>query len=147
MFDHDDKKNDSPLDPLGLLRERDSAVSLVLDIAGNGSGRPRPQNQIEPPLEIGSAEFDNGAMLDVILDRDFVQNRTIYFSYAEPFNGGGRTALARARLDDNEMPQLSDVKVIYRQHGPASSGNHFGSRIVQGSDVNLFVTNGEHHRS
>jgi glucose/arabinose dehydrogenase len=85
-----------------------------------------------------------GGLLDVILDRDFVQNRTIYFSYAEPFNGGGRTALARARLDDSEVPRLADVKVIYRQHGPASRGNHFGSRIVQASDGNLFVSNGEH---
>jgi glucose/arabinose dehydrogenase len=83
-------------------------------------------------------------LLDVILDRDFAQNRTIYFSYAEPFNGGGRTALARARLDDNEMPRLAEVKVVYRQHGPASRGNHFGSRIVQANDGNLFVTNGEH---
>ena len=88
--------------------------------------------------------LEQGGLLDVILDRDFAHNRTIYFSYAEPFDGGGRTALARARLDDDEVPRLADVKVIYRQHGPASSGNHFGSRIVQESDGNLFVTNGEH---
>jgi aldose sugar dehydrogenase len=102
--------------------------------------------QLSPPLGNVPKVFgsEQGGLLDVILDRDFAQNRTIYFSYAEPFDGGGRTALARARLDDNEMPQLSDVKVIYRQHGPASSGNHFGSRIAQASDGNLFVTNGEH---
>jgi len=87
--------------------------------------------------------FRQGGLLDVILDRDFAQNRTIYFSYAEPFNRGGRTALARARLDDNET-QLVEVKVIYRQQGPPSSGNHFGGRIVQTNDGNLFVTNGEH---
>jgi glucose/arabinose dehydrogenase len=40
--------------------------------------------------------------------------------------------------------RLADVKVVYRQHGPASRGNHFGSRIVQANDGNLFVTNGEH---
>jgi glucose/arabinose dehydrogenase len=85
-----------------------------------------------------------GGLLDVILDRNFAQNRTIYFSYAEPFDGGGRTALARARLEAGEVPGLSDVTVIYRQHGPASRGNHFGGRIVQASDGNLFLTNGEH---
>ena len=102
--------------------------------------------QLSPPLGNVPKVFalEQGGLLDVILDRDFVHNRTIYFSYAEPFDGGGRTALARARLDDDEVPRLADVKVIYRQHGPASSGNHFGSRIVQGSDGNLFVTNGEH---
>jgi aldose sugar dehydrogenase len=102
--------------------------------------------QLSPPLGNVPRVFGSGqgGLLDVILDRDFAQNRTIYFSYAEPFNRGGRTALARARLDDSETPRLSDVKIIYRQQGPASSGNHFGSRIVQASDGNLFVTNGEH---
>jgi glucose/arabinose dehydrogenase len=36
------------------------------------------------------------------------------------------------------------VKVIYRQHGPPSRGNHFGGRIVQVADGTLFLTNGEH---
>jgi glucose/arabinose dehydrogenase len=85
-----------------------------------------------------------GGLLDVILDRGFAQNRTIYFSYAEPFDGGGRTAVARARLETGETPRLTDVKVIYRQHGPASRGLHYGSRIAQAADGNLFITNGEH---
>jgi glucose/arabinose dehydrogenase len=84
-----------------------------------------------------------GGLLDLALDRNFAQNKTIYFSYAEPFDGGGRTALARARLDA-ETPKLDDVKVIYRQEGPASRGDHFGSRIAQSSDGNIFLTNGEH---
>lgn len=85
-----------------------------------------------------------GGLLDLALDRDFAQNRTIYFTYAESFDGGGRTAMARATLDAGETPRLADVKVIYRQHGPASRGNHFGGRIAQGADGNLFLTNGEH---
>ncbi len=85
-----------------------------------------------------------GGLLDIILDRDFARNRTIYFSYAEPFDGGGRTALARAKLDPGATPALSDVKVIYRQQGSASRGNHFGGRIAQSTDGNLFVSNGEH---
>jgi aldose sugar dehydrogenase len=118
-----------------LVTERPGRIRIV--------GR---NGQLSPPVGNVPKVFavSQGGLLDVILDRDFAQNRTIYFSYAEPFNGGGRTALARARLDDSEMPPLTDVKVIYRQHGPASRGNHFGSRIVQASDGNLFVTNGEH---
>ena len=77
--------------------------------------------QLSPPLGNVPRVFASGqGGCDVILDRDFAQNRTIYFSYAEPFNGGGRTALARARLDDNAMPRLADVKVIYRQQGPVA---------------------------
>jgi len=102
--------------------------------------------RLSPPLAGVPRVFASGqgGLLDVILDRNFAQNRTIYFSYAEPFDGGGRTALARARLEAGEVPGLSDVTVIYRQHGPASRGNHFGGRIVQAGDGNLFLTNGEH---
>jgi glucose/arabinose dehydrogenase len=85
-----------------------------------------------------------GGLLDVITDRSFADNRTIYFCYAERVAGGGRTALARATLADGASPHLVDVKVIFRQDGPLSSGNHYGCRIVQGSDGNLFVTLGEH---
>ncbi len=85
-----------------------------------------------------------GGLFDVALDRDFAHNRTIYFTYAEPFDGGGRTALARAQLDLGATPALAAVKVIYRQEGPASRGPHFGGRIAQAADGNLFVSNGEH---
>src|SRR5262249_49557481 len=44
----------------------------------------------------------------------------------------------------SEMPRLTDVKVIYREYGPPSNGNNFGSRIVQAMDGTLFATNGEH---
>src|SRR5439155_3338669 len=74
----------------------------------------------------------------------FAQNHTIYFCYAEPVDGGARTALARARLLDEGTPRLEAVEVIFHQAGPLSSGNHFGCRIVQTPDDNLFLTMGEH---
>ena len=83
-----------------------------------------------------------GGLHDVILDRSFTDNHTIYFCYAEPAAGGARTALARARL--MEESTLTDVTVIFHQDGPLSSGNHFGCRIVQARDDNLFLTLGEH---
>ena len=55
-------------------------------------------------------------------------------------SGGARTALARATLADDS--RLDDVKVIFRQDGPLSSGNHFGCRIAQSADSNLFLTHG-----
>ena len=118
-----------------LVTERPGRMRIV---ALNG--------QLSPPLANVPKVFavSQGGLLDVILDRNFAQNHTVYFSYAEPFDGGGRTALARARLEAGEVPRLADVKVIYRQHGPASRGNHFGGRIVQAADGTLFLTNGEH---
>ena len=99
-----------------------------------------------PPLAGVPAVFarSQGGLHDVALDRDFAGNQTIYLCYAEPASGGGRTALARGRLVDHETPRLDDVRVIFRQDGPQSSGNHFGCRIVHMPDGNLFLTLGEH---
>jgi len=99
-----------------------------------------------PPLGGVPTVFarSQGGLHDVALDRDFAGNQTIYLCYAEPAGGGGRTALARGRLVDQETPRLDDVRVIFRQDGPLSSGNHFGCRIVQTPDSNLFLTLGEH---
>jgi len=85
-----------------------------------------------------------GGLHDVVLDRNFANNKTIYFCFAEPAEGGGRTALARAAFSDGEAPKLDDVKVIFRQDGPLSSGSHYGCRIVQGRDGNLWLTMGDH---
>ena len=85
-----------------------------------------------------------GGLLDVVIDKDYAQNTTIYFCFAEKAGGGGRTAVARAKLDASASPKLNDVKIIFRQEGPLSSGNHYGCRIAQAPDRNLFVTLGEH---
>ena len=99
-----------------------------------------------PPLGGVPTVFarSQGGLHDVALDRDFAGNQTIYLCYAEPAGGGGRTALARARLVEEGTPRLDGVKVLFRQDGPLSSGNHFGCRIVQTPDSNLFLTLGEH---
>ena len=85
-----------------------------------------------------------GGLHDVMLDRSFAQNHILYFCYAEPVEGRARTALARARLIDEGTARIDDVDVIFRQAGPLSSGNHFGCRIVQTPDDNLFLTTGDH---
>ena len=85
-----------------------------------------------------------GGLLDVVLDRAYTQNQTIYFCYAAPGGGGAHTALARAKLSAGEAPGLTDVTVIFRQEGPLSTGNHHGCRIVNMPDGNLFLTLGDH---
>jgi glucose/arabinose dehydrogenase len=87
-------------------------------------------------------------LMDVILDRNFAQNHTIYFSYVERFRYkvGGRIAIARAQLDE-AAPHLTGVKVIYRQNGPAGSGSNIGCRIVQAPNGDLFASQGDHFAS
>ena len=84
-----------------------------------------------------------GGLLDVAVDPDFARNQTIFFSYAEPRQGGNGTALARARLVDGPQPRLEDVKVIFRQTPNWDSRLHFGSRIVFAKDGTLFLGLGE----
>jgi aldose sugar dehydrogenase len=118
-----------------LVTERPGRMRIV----GN-------DGKLSPPLAGVPKVFavNQGGLLDVVLDRGYAQNNTIYFCYAEPANGGARTALARARLLDEGNPRLDDVKVIFRQDGPLSQGGHFGCRIVQTPDSNLFLAMGEH---
>jgi glucose/arabinose dehydrogenase len=101
--------------------------------------------RLSPPLAGVPRVFarGQGGLHDIILDRGFLQNRAVYSCYAEPADGGGRTAMTRARLND-EGGRLDDVQVIFRQEGPLSSGNHFGCRIVQARDGTLFLTLGDH---
>ena len=89
---------------------------------------------------------NQGGLHDVALDRRFAANRTIYFCFAEPADGGARTSLARALLPEGGPPRLEEVKVIFRQDGPLSSGHHFGCRIAQSADDNLFLSMGDHGR-
>jgi glucose/arabinose dehydrogenase len=102
--------------------------------------------KLSPPLAGVPKVFASGqgGLHDVVLDRRYAENHTIYFCFAEPVGGGARTALARARLVDDANPRLEDVKVIFHQDGPLSSGNHFGCRIAQTPDDNLFLTMGDH---
>jgi glucose/arabinose dehydrogenase len=103
------------------------------------------EGQLSPPLK-GVPDVwasGQGGLLDVAIDKSFAQNKTLYFCFAERAGGGGRTAIARAKLNDG-TGRLDETKIIFRQEGPLSSGNHYGCRIVQANDGNLFVTLGEH---
>ena len=114
-----------------LVTERPGRLRIVAD------------GKLSPPLAGVPKVFasSQGGLHDVALDRNFAQNQTIYFCFADPHDGGGRTSMARARLAGDA---LDDVKVIFRQEGPPSSGRHFGCRIVQTPDDNLFLTMGDH---
>lgn len=86
-----------------------------------------------------------GGLLDVALDPGFASNQLIYWSYAEPRDGGtNNTAVARGRfVDDATAPRVERVEVIYRQVPAMASRGHFGSRLVFGRDGTLFITQGD----
>jgi glucose/arabinose dehydrogenase len=82
-------------------------------------------------------------LLDVALDRGHAHNQTIYFCYVEPVDGGGRTAVARAKLLDGQPPRLDGLRTIFRANGPAGVEASFGCRLLQTFDGNLFVAIGD----
>ncbi|MFD1883663.1 PQQ-dependent sugar dehydrogenase [Paracoccus pacificus] len=106
-----------------------------------------PDGQIGP--EIAGvpkvSQAGQGGLLDVALAPDFEQSGQIYFSFAEPRDGGNGTSVARGRLvqDDAGGGKLEDVAVIFRQMPTYDGDKHFGSRLVFAPDGNLFVTVGE----
>ena len=93
-----------------------------------------------------------GGLLDVIVDSDFANNRSLYFCFSEPAVSGNAnsTALARATLSADNT-RLEDVKVIFSQKPKTVSTAHFGCRIVESRasgingnpDGKLFLTLGE----
>ena len=84
-----------------------------------------------------------GGLLDVALDPDFADNRTIYWSYADPRGDGENgTSVARGKLNQ-DMTGVENVEVIFRQEPAWASTKHFGSRLVFDGEGRLYVTLGE----
>jgi glucose/arabinose dehydrogenase len=95
-----------------------------------------------PPVDARS----QGGLLDVSLDPAFASNQLIYWSYAEPREGGmNNSAVARGRLveDAGAAPRVDNVQVIFHQIPSMNSQQHYGGRLVWGRDGTLFVTLGD----
>jgi len=83
-----------------------------------------------------------GGLLDLALSPTFETDRTIFFSFAEPRQGGNGTAVGRGVLSADSRA-LEQVQVIF-QALPTYDGNlHFGSRLAFGPDGMLYITLGE----
>jgi aldose sugar dehydrogenase len=85
-----------------------------------------------------------GGLLDVAIDPAFAGNQLIYWTYAEPTDGGmNNTAAARGRLVEDDAPRVEGVQVIYHQAPSMVSTQHFGGRLVFARDGTLFITQGD----
>ena len=83
-----------------------------------------------------------GGLLDVALSPSFATDRTIFWSFSEPRQGGNATSVARGVLSaDNRS--LSQVQVIFRSLPVYDGQMHYGSRLAFAPDGKLFVTIGE----
>ena len=85
-----------------------------------------------------------GGLLDVALSPTFANDGLIYWSYAEPREGGNGTSVGRGRLVEGAGgPRLENVQVILRTSPTYDGDKHYGSRLVFAPDGKLFVTMGE----
>ncbi len=81
-------------------------------------------------------------LLDVALSPSFESDRTIYWSFSEPRDGGNATSVARGVLSADRR-SLEQVSVILRTMPAYSNNHHYGSRLAFGPDGKLYVTVGE----
>ena len=127
------------VEPLGngelLVTERPGRMRIV-----------SPGGQLGEPIA-GLPKVDargQGGLLDVALSPTFASDRTIYWSYAEPREGGNGTSVARGVLSADRS-RLDQVKVIFREEPTVESTAHFGSRLTFAADGSLLVTLGERY--
>ena len=83
-----------------------------------------------------------GGLLDVVIGPGFEQDRMIYWSYAEPREGGNATSVARGRLSDDGT-SVGAVQVIFRASPTYDGDKHYGSSLAFANDGKLFITLGE----
>ena len=67
----------------------------------------------------------------------------VYWTYAEPREGGNGLAVARGKLVDGATPRIDGATVIFRMMPTLDSKQHYGGRLVFRADGTLFVTLGE----
>lgn len=122
-----------------LVTERPGRLRVV-----TADGRVQPPVRGLPAVASGG----QGGLLDMVLDTGFERNRRLYFCFSEPASdgGGNSTALATATLAP-DASALQDVRILFSQKPKVASNLHFGCRIVQAPDGNLFLALGErYHR-
>ena len=83
-----------------------------------------------------------GGLLDVAVGPTFGQDRVIYWSYAEPRDGGNGTAVARGRLTPDGR-RVEDVQVIFRAMPTYDGTMHYGSSLAFDGQGHIYITLGE----
>ena len=97
----------------------------------------------EPIAGVPAVDYGGqGGLLDVALSPGFASDRTVFWSYSEPRDGGNATSVARGVLSADGS-RLADVRVILRALPVYDGDKHFGSRLAFGPDGMLYVTLGD----
>jgi len=113
-----------------LVTERAGKIRIVRD----GKLLKQEISGVPPVYEAGQ-----GGLLDIKLDRKFNRNQTIYLSYAHGTRKKNAVRLAKAKLTDNA---LVDLTVLFTGN-LRSTAHHYGARIAQLKDNTLLMSVGD----
>ena len=116
-----------------LVTERPGRLRLV-----SASGQVGEPIDGIPAVAAGG----QGGLLDVALSPTFANDRTIFWTFSEPREGGNGTAIARGVLSPDRR-RVSDVRVIFHVEPTYNGRQHYGSRIAFGSDGMRYASFGE----
>lgn len=110
--------------------------NIIVTIRGSGLRLITPDGKVSDTLP-GSPYIKSSVQLfgmhDVILDKGFATNRTIYLAYVSTPAGGGNTGyIAKARLSADEKA-ITDLQVLKQVTSMVPR------RVVQAKDGSLFV--------
>ena len=84
-----------------------------------------------------------GGLSDILLDQDFENNSTFYFTYSAvdaDQDNAVTLFIARARL---EPTSIEDLEVIFRATAPRRAPVHFGAKLAWLPDGTLLITSGD----
>lgn len=115
-----------------ILTEREGRMKIVKD------GKLSEPLGGLPEISAGG----QGGLLDIALDPQFEQNRTLYFTASISGDGGRGTAVFRATLA-KDGSRLEDAQRIFAMKRFTGAGQHFGSRIAISEDGKLFFGIGD----
>jgi aldose sugar dehydrogenase len=94
------------------------------------------------PVEGGPVawQFEDGGLLDLVIDPDFTHNRLLYLAFSEGDSAANHTAVFRARLEGR---RLVDGRVIFRASPDKQGAGHPGGRLLFLPDSTLLLTIGD----
>ena len=75
-----------------------------------------------------------GGLMDVLIPRDFAQDRTLFLTFSKPQSRGAGTAILRATLAPG-ADRLSDTRVIFEMEPGSSGGGISGHGSSRGRTV------------
>ncbi|MGF1638219.1 MAG: PQQ-dependent sugar dehydrogenase, partial [Cyclobacteriaceae bacterium] len=81
-----------------------------------------------------------GGLLELRLHPKYEENGWIYLAYSAPGEGGGNTAIMRAKLNGLE---LTEQEVLFQATPFSEKGQHFGCRIRFDDDGYMFFSVGD----